>query len=105
MADRSTLRYWVGRFAVGLAILIAAGLGVVPRVLNLRDPIGMATLFLGMVGFYVAYTAVGPMTRLASFRSRTRKEWGEAGMHEYLRHKTITKTSKGTAFSWPYASE
>lgn len=31
------------------------------------------------------------------------KEWGEAGMHEYLRHKTITKTSKGTRFSWPFA--
>ena len=30
------------------------------------------------------------------------KEWGEAGMHEYLRHKTVTKTTRGTAFSWPY---
>jgi betaine-aldehyde dehydrogenase len=30
------------------------------------------------------------------------KEWGEEGMHEYLRHKTITKTSQGTSFSWKY---
>ena len=85
MADRSTLRYWMGRFALGLAILVAAGLGVVPRVLHLRDPIGLATLFLGMVGFYIAYTAVGPMTRLASFRSRTRKEWGEAARRAWAR--------------------
>ena len=32
------------------------------------------------------------------------KEWGEGGhAHGYVRHKTITKTSKGTRFSWPFA--
>ena len=30
------------------------------------------------------------------------KEWGEAGLHEYLRHKTITRTKAGSAFSWGY---
>ena len=28
------------------------------------------------------------------------KEWGEAGLHEYLRHKTITRTRAGSRFSW-----
>ena len=32
------------------------------------------------------------------------KEWGEAGMHEYLRHKTVTKTARGSSFSWNYFS-
>ena len=32
------------------------------------------------------------------------KEWGEAGMHEYLRFKTVTKTVAGSSFSWPYGA-
>ena len=28
------------------------------------------------------------------------KEWGEAGLHEYLRYKTITRTTAGSRFSW-----
>ena len=30
------------------------------------------------------------------------KEWGEAGLHEYLRHKTITKPTAGSGFSWQH---
>ena len=30
------------------------------------------------------------------------KEWGEEGMHEYVRHKTITKPLRGSGFSWQY---
>ncbi|MCK5944286.1 MAG: hypothetical protein KAI24_20030, partial [Planctomycetes bacterium] len=77
MADRSTLQYWVRRFLLGVGILVAAGLGVVPRLLKLKDPLGLATVFLGFLGFYLAMNAVGPMVRLNSFRSRTRKAWSQ----------------------------
>lgn len=85
MADRSTLQFWVGRFALGVGLLTAAGLGVIPRVLHLRDPMGIATLFLGFVGFYVAIRAVAPMTRLYSYRSRTQREWSEAARRAWDR--------------------
>lgn len=85
MADRSTLQFWVGRFALGVGLLTAAGLGVVPRLLRLRDPMGIATLFLGLAGFYVALQAVGPMTRLLSYRSRTRRAWSEAAQRAWDR--------------------
>jgi DnaJ-domain-containing protein 1 len=85
MADRSTLQYWGGRFALGIGILIAAGLGVVPRVLHLRDPLGLATMSLGFLGFYIALTAVSPMTRILGYRGRTRKEWGEAAQQTWDR--------------------
>lgn len=85
MADRSTLSFWVGRFALGVGLLTAAGLGVVPRILHLRDPMGIATLFLGCLGFYIAMNAVAPMTRLYSFRSRTRREWSDAARRAWDR--------------------
>ena len=85
MADRSSLQFWVGRFALGVGLLTAAGLGVVPRVLHLRDPMGLATLFLGFVGFYIAIQAVAPMTRLFSYRNRTRREWSEAARRAWDR--------------------
>ena len=33
------------------------------------------------------------------------KEFGAAGMHEYLRHKTVTKTVGGSSFSWPFQTD
>lgn len=85
MADRSTLQYWGGRFALGVGVLLAAGLGAVPRVLHLRDPLGLATISLGVLGFYTALTAVGPMTRILGYRDRTKKEWGEAARQTWAR--------------------
>jgi len=78
MTDRSSLRFWVQRFALGVGVLIAAGLGVVPRVLHLRDPIGLATFSLGFFGFYLALTAIKPIANIYSYRDRTRQAWGEA---------------------------
>lgn len=78
MADRSSLQFWVGRFLLGVGILVAAGLGFVPRVLHLKDPLGLATVALGFVGFYIALAAVAPMARIRSYRSRTRKAWNDA---------------------------
>jgi len=78
MADRSSLQFWVGRFLLGVGILVAAGLGVVPRLIPLKDPLGLATVALGFVGFYVALSAVAPMARISSFRTRTRKQWNDA---------------------------
>ena len=85
MADRSSLQFWFGRFMLGVAILIAAGLRILPRVLPLRDPLGLATMALGFVGFYISLTAIGPMIRLVSYRDRTRKQWGEEARRTWER--------------------
>ena len=85
MADRSSLQFWLGRFTLGVIILAAAGLRVVPRIVPLKDPLGLATMALGFVGFYIALTAIGPITRLFSYRDRTRKEWGDAARQAWQR--------------------
>ena len=70
---------------LGLAVLVAAGLGVLPRVFHLRDPIGLATLLLGAIGFWIAYTSIPPMIRLADLRVRTRRQWSEAARAAFQR--------------------
>ncbi|MFK7740814.1 MAG: DnaJ domain-containing protein [Planctomycetota bacterium] len=85
MADRSTLQYWVRRFALGIAMLLAGGLGLLPRVLHIKDPTGLSSLLLGGIGFYVAYTAVGPITRLLGYQARTRKTWSDAASNTFAR--------------------
>ena len=46
--------------------------------------------------------ALWPQTPFGGWKaSGFGKEWGEAGMHEYLRHKTITRT-RAPGYSWAY---
>ena len=46
--------------------------------------------------------ALWPQTPFGGWKaSGFGKEWGEAGMHEYLRHKTITRT-RAPGYSWSY---
>ena len=46
--------------------------------------------------------ALWPQTPFGGWKaSGFGKEWGEAGMHEYLRHKTITRT-RAPGYSWVY---
>ena len=85
MADRSSLQFWLGRFTLGVVILAAAGLRVVPRLIPLKDPLGLATMALGFVGFYIALTAIRPITLLVSYRDRTRKQWGDAARQAWQR--------------------
>lgn len=85
MPDRSSLRYWAGRFVLGLALLVAAGSGLVPRLLHLRDPIGLLTLFLGLLGFRLALTAAPPMVRILTRNARLRGDWGAAAREAFDR--------------------
>jgi DnaJ-domain-containing protein 1 len=85
MPPRSSLQFWIGRFALGLLLLVAAGLGFVPRVLHLRDPLGVITLALGLFGFHLALTSVAPMIRLANYRAMTKKAWSQAARSAFER--------------------
>ena len=61
---------------LGVALLAVAGTGVIGKVL--RDPLGIATLAVGVLGFWHALMAIGPMVRSASLRSRTRTPWSDS---------------------------
>jgi DnaJ like chaperone protein len=85
MFDRSTLQYWLGRFVFGLVLLVAAGSGMIQRALPLKDPLGLTSLGLGLLGFHLALSAVGPVTRLSNYRQHTRKTWGDAARTQFER--------------------
>jgi DnaJ-domain-containing protein 1 len=85
MPDRSSLRYWVGRFLFGLLLLAVAGLGVVRRVVGPRDPIGLLTVFTGLVGFHLAWSAATPMVRLLVRRARVHDAWSDAARAAFAR--------------------
>lgn len=85
MFDRSTLQYWLTRFVFGLVLLVAAGSGMLQRVLPLKDPLGLTSLGLGLLGFHLALSAVGPVTRLSNYRSNTRKAWSQAARDAFDR--------------------
>lgn len=85
MFDRSTLQYWLSRFVFGLVLLVAAGSGMIQRSLRLPDSLGLISLGFGLLGFHLALTAVGPVTRLSSYRQRTRKTWGDAARSQFDR--------------------
>ena len=60
-----------------------------------------AAVWLGVAGgcFCCCWLA---FTMAAAWLGWTRagKEMGEAGLHEYLRHKTVTKASSGFSWNW-----
>lgn len=85
MFDRSTLQYWLCRFVFGLVLLVGAGSGMLQRALPLKDPLGLTSLGLGLLGFHLALTAVGPVTRLSNYRQRTRKSWGDTARSQFDR--------------------
>jgi DnaJ like chaperone protein len=85
MFDRSTLQYWLSRFVFGLVLLVAAGSGMIQRALPLKDPLGLSSLGLGLLGFHLALRSVGPLTRLSSYRQHTRKAWGDAARTAFER--------------------
>lgn len=85
MFDRTTLQYWVARFVLGLLLLLAVGMGLIQRFTPLKDGVGLASLALGVFGFSISLSAIKPMTRLSTYRSRTRKEWGDAARNAFER--------------------
>jgi len=83
MPVRSTPQYWFGRFLIGLALLAVAGSGTITRLI--RDPMGIATLAVGLYGFWTALTSVRPLITLASLRARTRTKWNESAQADFAR--------------------
>lgn len=85
MFDRTSPSYWLLRFGLGLFLLVAAGLGVVPRLLRVGDPLGLLTLLVGLVGFRMAFHAAGPLVRVIGTDRRLRDQWTEAVRREFAR--------------------
>ncbi|MFO1030614.1 MAG: DnaJ domain-containing protein [Planctomycetota bacterium] len=85
MFDRTSPRYWLLRFGLGLFLLVAAGLGVVPRLLRVGDPLGLMTLLVGLIGFRMAFHAAGPLVRVMGADRRLRDQWSEAARQEFAR--------------------
>lgn len=84
MLDRSTARYWLLRFLLGLAMLAAAGLGLVQR-LRVADQMGLLTLLVGVVGFRIAFTAAGPMARALNRQRLLQEQWSEQAKNAFAR--------------------
>jgi DnaJ-domain-containing protein 1 len=85
MLDRSSLGYWLLRFAVGLALLAAAGFGIVRQLLGQVDQIGIGTLVAGIVGFHLALGAVTPLVRLLTRNAHRRSHWQQAANDAFAR--------------------
>ncbi|MGB3970244.1 MAG: TerB family tellurite resistance protein, partial [Planctomycetota bacterium] len=84
MPDRSSLRYQAGRFVLGIALLAAAGSGLLYR-LGLRDGIGLLPLLLGLYGFRLAVVSAGPMVRILTQDRRLRGQWNETARDAFAR--------------------
>jgi DnaJ-domain-containing protein 1 len=85
MFPRSSLQYWAGRFLLGVALLVAAGLGFVSMLLGVEDEMGLLSLLAGIVGFHFALTAVTPLVRLLSRGAHLRTVWDQASREAFER--------------------
>ncbi len=85
MFDRSTPRYWILRFLLGLLLITAAGLGVLPRLFRIHDPLGLLTLLLGLSGFRLAFHAATPLVRVLTAERRMRAAWTEQAQQTFAR--------------------
>jgi DnaJ-domain-containing protein 1 len=83
MPSRDTIQYWIGRFLLGLLLVVAAAKGTIV-------PLPGAVRYLGSFlqiagGFYLAYSSITPMVRLATRNARTRKAWTESATNAFSR--------------------
>ena len=84
MFDRSSPRYWILRFLLGLALLAAAGLGLVQR-LRIGDQMGLLTLLVGVVGFRIAFTSTAPMARALNRERLQQQRWSQQANDAFAR--------------------
>jgi DnaJ-domain-containing protein 1 len=82
MPPRSSPRYWIGRFLLGVALLVLAGV-VLPRLLR-AHPL-LATFPAGFAGFYLALTSITPLVRFAALSAHTRREWSQSAAKAFAR--------------------
>ena len=85
MPPRSSPNYWIGRFLLGIALILGAGLGLFQRLLRVGDPIGLISLVCGFFGFVLAYSSITPLVRYATLSARTRRAWTEAAHEAFAR--------------------
>jgi DnaJ-domain-containing protein 1 len=85
VADRSSHQFWILRFLLGVGLIAAAGLRVVPRLLHVPDALGLLTLLIGLIGFHLAVTSVTPLVRIATRERQLRGNWSEADHDAFLR--------------------
>lgn len=85
MFPRSTMQYWAGRFALGVLLLALAGTGFVTKVLQIQDRLGVLTVALGLLGFHLALSAIGPLVRLSTLRQRLGPAWDAASRAQFER--------------------
>ena len=85
MPPRSSPNYWIGRFLLGIALILGAGLGIIQRLLRVGDPIGLISLVCGFFGFVLAYSSITPLVRYATLSARTRRAWTEAAHEAFAR--------------------
>jgi hypothetical protein len=71
MPPRSSPNYWIGRFLLGIALILGAGLGIFQRLLRVGDPLGLISLVCGFFGFVFAYSSITPLVRYATLSART----------------------------------
>ena len=83
MPSRDTIQYWIGRFLLGLVMVVAAAKGMI---LPLPGAARYLASFLQIVGgFYFAYSSITPMVRLATVNARTRNAWTESATNAFSR--------------------
>ncbi|MBM3973164.1 MAG: hypothetical protein FJ301_03580 [Planctomycetes bacterium] len=85
MPTDSAVHHWGGRLFGGLALLAFAGSGGLVRVLRLADPGGVVTLIAGMLGFAIAYRAIGPFARALGGQRRAQPTWNDAARDAFAR--------------------
>lgn len=85
MFSRSSVHHWLLRFAVGAALIAAAGTGVFLHLLGGENPLGMATILPGLAGFFLALSSITPLVRLMTMEARTRRAWTEAAATAFAR--------------------
>ena len=85
MFSRSSPRHWLLRFAVGIALIVAAGSGFFRRMLQGADPLGIASIVPGFAGFFLALSSITPLVRFATLGARTRRAWTAAAAEAFAR--------------------
>lgn len=83
MPPRSSPNYWIGRFLLGIAFILGAGLG--QGLIMVGNPLGIVSFFFGIGGFVLAYSSITPLVRYATLSVRTRQAWSEAAHEAFTR--------------------
>ncbi len=83
--SRSSVKYWIARFVLGIALIVAAGSGLFRALAADFDPMGLATFLPAFVGFALAMSSITPLVRLSTMEARVRREWSAAASAEFAR--------------------